>query len=258
MIPQPAINAWSRDFSWPTLDQVEQDLLLARLIVEIANDDYLGGELVFRGGTCLHKMHLERPLRYSEDLDYVRATSGGIGQLTRAVTELGKRLDMKVSTRVGLYPKMFFKAPFESGTGTMRIKVEVNTFERLPARPLARKTFTVTSSWFAGSAQVQTFSPEELMATKLRALYQRSKGRDLFDLWLALTEMGLDPGGIFESFGPYRPERYTQALAEANLRAKVADPDFRNDLTPLVAVWPENYNIDAAAELVIENLFRLL
>jgi predicted nucleotidyltransferase component of viral defense system len=258
VIPQPAINAWSRKFSWPTLDQVEQDLLLARLIVEIANDDYLGGEFVFRGGTCLHKMHLDRPLRYSEDLDYVRATSGGIGQLTRAVTELGVRLDMKVSTRVGRHPKMFLKAPFESGAGTMRIKVEVNTYERLPARPLARAAFAVTSSWFAGSAEVQTFSPEELMATKLRALYQRSKGRDLFDLWLALTDMRLAPADILECFVPYRPERYSQALAEANLRAKVADPEFRNDLIPLVTRWPENYTIDVAAELVIEKPFRLL
>lgn len=54
MIPRPAIVEWGRTVPWPTVDQIEQDLLLSRLIVEIANDAYLGEELVFRGGTCLH------------------------------------------------------------------------------------------------------------------------------------------------------------------------------------------------------------
>ncbi len=55
MIPQANIVEWSSHVRWPTLEQVEQDLVLARLIVEIANDPYLGRELAFRGGTCLHK-----------------------------------------------------------------------------------------------------------------------------------------------------------------------------------------------------------
>lgn len=42
------------------VEQIEQDLMLSRLIVEIANDPYLSDELVFRGGTCLHSMHLNR------------------------------------------------------------------------------------------------------------------------------------------------------------------------------------------------------
>ena len=37
----------------------------------------LGPELAFRGGTCLHKLCLPQPFRYSEDLDYVRTTHGG-------------------------------------------------------------------------------------------------------------------------------------------------------------------------------------
>ena len=82
MIPRAAITEWGRVVPWPTVEQVEQDLLLSRLIIEIANDDYLGDELVFRGGTCLHKLHAPKPLRYSEDLDYVRSTGGGITDLT--------------------------------------------------------------------------------------------------------------------------------------------------------------------------------
>jgi len=53
---------------WPERRQVEQDLILSRLILEIAADALLGKELAFRGGTCLHKLHLPAALRYSEDL----------------------------------------------------------------------------------------------------------------------------------------------------------------------------------------------
>jgi predicted nucleotidyltransferase component of viral defense system len=258
VIPQAQIAAWGRVTPWPTVEQVEQDLLLARLIIEIANDDYLGKELVFRGGTCLHKLLLPAPRRYSEDLDYVRTTATGIGPVMRAVTDLGKRLDMTTSTQLTRHPKVYLRAPFESGTGTMRIKVEVNTYERAPARPLVHADLTVASEWFSGTAAVQTFAPEELIATKLRALYQRRKGRDLFDLWLALTELRLDPHDILECFGPYRPDGYNARLAEENLRAKVEHPRFREDLTPLVTVWPAGYTIEAAANLVVDKLFSLL
>lgn len=45
----------------------------------------------------------------------------------------------------------------------MRVKVEVNTHERSPARPLVQHRFSVGSAWFDGSADVQTFQPEELV-----------------------------------------------------------------------------------------------
>jgi predicted nucleotidyltransferase component of viral defense system len=43
-------------------------------MIEITSDEVLVPELTMRGGTCIHKLHLSRALRYSEDLDYVRCT----------------------------------------------------------------------------------------------------------------------------------------------------------------------------------------
>jgi hypothetical protein len=254
VIPAIALEDWANTVAWPNPDQLEQDLALARLIVEIANDPYLSDELVFRGGTCLHKLHLSPGLRYSEDLDYVRRSAGGIGELLEALRRIGDRLGMKVGVDISKYPKAKFRAPFESGNGTMRIKIEVNTYERSPARPLTRVPFSVVSPWFTGSADVQTFHPAELVSTKLRALYQRSKGRDLFDLWLALTRLAIPPDDILTSFTPYRPEKYTGALAIANLQLKLQDDLFRRDLDALVGQWPHGYDIDEAANLIIDRL----
>lgn len=258
MIPAAYITDWGNTVGWPTIDQVEQDLVLSRLIIEIANDAYLGRELMFRGGTCLHKLHLKPALRYSEDLDYVRRSEGGIGVLVDAVRAIADRLGMSVTTNITSFPKIRLRAPFTSGSGTMSVKVEVNTYERSPAREPARVPYTLDSQWYQGSADVQTFAIAELVATKIRALFQRSKGRDLFDLWLALTELAVPPADIIECFAPYRPDRYTAALAEQNLRAKLAAVTFRQDLDQLVSTRRLEYDIDDAAELVIDQVLRRL
>lgn len=254
MIPRAYIVDWSRTAGWQSDNQVEQDLVLSRLITEIADDPLLGDELAFRGGTCLHKLYTTAPARYSEDLDYVRRTAGGIADLTRAVSAIGERLGMHVRTRITRHPKIYLRAPFESGDTTMRIKIEINTFEREPARPLIGLPFSVDSPWFTHSTEVQTFSLPELMATKLRALFQRAKGRDLFDLWLSVTQLKVDVAELAECFEQYRPAQYTARRAEQNLRSKVANADFRNDLNDLVATWPPDYDIDTAADLVINDV----
>lgn len=253
MIPYDAVTAWARTHPWPTREQIEQDLLLSRAICAIAADDYLGEELVFRGGTALHKLHLTRPLRYSEDLDYVRSTPSGIAQLTASLTQLGNALGYDVRTRISAHPKVYWRTVAQTGV-PIRLKIEVNTHERVPALPLVRIQHRVESHWWTGESDILTFDPAELVATKIRALYQRSKGRDLFDLWLALTQSGIDPKRILAAFAPYRPAGLTSRLAIANLNAKLTDRGFRTDIDPLLAVRSAEYDVDTAAELVIDFL----
>ena len=257
MIPAASITYWSRVVPWLSSDQVEQDLVLSRLLLEIAAHPVLGDELVFRGGTCLHKLHLERPLRYSEDLDYVRATHGPIGPVLDALRVIAEMVGMDVATDVSTFPKFYFRSSFESGERRLQVKVEINTYETSPARPYVRLPYAVDSPWWSGWADVLTFDPAELVATKLRALYQRRKGRDLFDLWLALTELALDPDDILTCFAPYRPDGYTTATAVANLDEHVDHRGFRSDLVDLVA-GDTGFSVDQAAELVTDRLLRRL
>ncbi len=84
---------------------------------------------------------------------------------------------------------MTFVYRFESETlpiTPLRLKVEINTREHVAVLGLHHKRHIVAGPWYAGEADVLTFAPEELLGTKLRALYQRAKGRDLFDLSQAL------------------------------------------------------------------------
>jgi len=250
VITEAELAHWRRVVPWSTNEQVEQDLVLSRLIVEIANHPLLGEELVFRGGTCFHKLWLDRPWRYSEDLDYVRRTAGGVGDVLDALREVADAVGFdRVQTTIGRHPKARFDTTFVGGR-RMRIKVELNTCERSPARPIVTRELAIDSPWFQAQAAVPTFAIEELIATKIRALFQRKKGRDLFDLWLAVEEMGVAPAAIAASFDPYRPEGWTVARALANLKAKLDDRQFTTDLDPLVVDSPEGYTISAAAEIV--------
>ena len=250
MITEADIGHWQHHAPWPTREQIEQDLVLSRLIVEIANHALLGQELVFRGGTCLHKLWFEQPWRYSEDLDYVRRSAGGIGPVLDALREVAERVGFdRVRTDIGQFPKVRLRGPYLAG-GQMSVKVEINTAERTPALPPLTRSLTVHSPWFSGSADVATFALEELAATKIRALYQRAKGRDLFDLWLTTAAGGARPSDIADCFPPYQPAGWTTAQAARNLDTKLRDPSFRTDLDQLVTAWPAGYTIDAAAEVV--------
>ena len=63
MIPQAFITEWQARAPWPQPVQIEQDLILSRLIIEVATRAPLAEEFVMRGGTCLHKLHLPKPHR---------------------------------------------------------------------------------------------------------------------------------------------------------------------------------------------------
>lgn len=75
MITEAELAHWRAMVLWSPDTQVEHDLVLSRLIVEFARHPLLGDALVFRGGTCFHRLWLDRPWRYSEDLDYVRRSA---------------------------------------------------------------------------------------------------------------------------------------------------------------------------------------
>ena len=231
--------------------------MLSQAICVIAKDPLLGTELVLRGGTAYHKLFLPQPYRYSEDLDYVRTTSGGIGDVMKQLTALSRELGYRVSTKMGMYPKVIWR--FEQASGTPgKIKIEVNTFERSPMLPLKTVAHAMESGYCSESAEVPTFQVEELVATKLRAIYQRSKGRDLYGLWLALTNLSIPPEAIVSAFPAYRPEGVTSEMMIENLKRKLSDKQFLHDMDPLIRQGAPAYDPFEAGRLVTEKLLSRL
>lgn len=85
MIPQAAITAWRHIAPWGSPDQVEHDLVLSRAICDLYAHPYVAKNLVFRGGTALHKLYFDQSRRFSEDLDFVRVRAEPIGKMIEAI-----------------------------------------------------------------------------------------------------------------------------------------------------------------------------
>lgn len=261
MIPEAFLTAWRARVPWPEPYQVEQDLILSRLIIAIAADELLGAEFVMRGGTCLHKLHLPRPYRYSEDLDYVRRSQGGIGayldRLRLVAAEIG--LTWTHVQSAGQMVHIVLDAEPTTLPGRIRIKVEANIAETEFFEQTTTIEHAVENGWWSGKHDVPTFVLDEMMATKTRALHQRRKGRDLFDLWLVLTTESVSPRAIVDGLRHYMGDDvFDYHALTKTLWDKLRDDAFRHDLDALVAVVPQGYDVDAAADLVVEQLAALL
>jgi predicted nucleotidyltransferase component of viral defense system len=255
MIPQGYIREWSQYAPWKSPDQIEQDLIICRAVVEIFSDDWLAERLAFRGGTALHKLYLKPQTRYSEDIDLVQITSEPFGMVIDRIRDkldfLGKPVrKQKESNNTLVYS---FESEFPP-VKKLKLKVKTNCREHFTVSGFVKYPFEVRSSWFNGKCNITTYCVEELLGTKLRALYQRKKGRDLYDLYLALTRLkDLDVAKILKSYKKYmafsveRPPSKNEFLK--NIEEKMKDKDFLGDITALI--YSElAYDIDKAYELV--------
>ena len=264
MIPAQNIVAWGNVVPWSDPRQVEQDLIISRALVEIFSDPMLRRELRIRGGTALNKLHFPAPMRYSEDIDVVRTSTGPIGPiLDRLRVVLEPWLGRARFDRSPVAPKFRFRVEAEDGSGVpIRLKIEINTgeieaFDGPTALPLE-----VANPWFSGKAAIPTFSSEEMMATKLRALLQRDKGRDLYDLAHALKVFeGLDADRIVEMFGRYLDlsgRAISRAQAQERMFAKLAQPRLLFDTRPLLPAARAEALTDESTAEAFRRVFTTL
>jgi predicted nucleotidyltransferase component of viral defense system len=263
MIPQAYITEWSNNVPWQTNEQVEQDLVICRALVEIFKDDFLADSLAFRGGTALHKLYLQPQPRYSEDIDLVQVRSEPIKEtiqhLQKALSFLGKSNVTPRKDNNTIYYR--FESEFPP-IQKMKIKVETNCREHFSVLGWEKKPFSVSSEWFKGDCNLTIYTLEELLGTKLRALYQRRKGRDLFDLWKAMTTKNVNPELVIKCYKEYMNFSLEKAIPtkkqfKLNLEAKRNDAEFLGDTVALLRP-EEKYDQDVAFELVLNHLVELM
>jgi predicted nucleotidyltransferase component of viral defense system len=259
MIPLDYITAWRTHAPWPQLSQVEQDLIICRALVELYSHPLLAENLAFRGGTALFKLHLPSA-RYSEDIDLVQMKPGPIGPVMDAVQEklnpwLGIPKRKQSEGRVTLV----WRVESEEGL-PLRLKVEMNSREHFTVLGYKRYQFEMVSRWHTGTVAISTYGINELLGTKLRALYQRKKGRDLFDLWHAAVSLEVSPDVIVSCFLRYmehEEHQVSRAEFEMNLFEKLRDRRFLDDMAPLLSTG-SSWDHRAAAQYVLLTLAPLI
>jgi len=253
MIARPYIAKWQEHAPWKEFAQVEQDLIISRVLVEIFSDDFLKEHLAFRGGTALHKLYLNPAPRYSEDIDLVQIQPGPIKPVMERISEVITFFEENRRTQNrGHGIKALYRFNSEYEDIRMRLKLEINCKEHFNVLDWVNFPYEVQSEWFEGKCEIKTFNINELLGTKLRALYQRSKGRDLFDLDYARRNTELNIVDIILCFREYtvfatgkRPPSQKEFLQ--NIEVKENDPDFIGDMEALLRPGIE-YNQQEAFE----------
>ncbi len=259
MIPERYITEWSEKAPWVVNKFIEQDLILCRALVSIYNDAFLAEHLAFRGGTALGKLYLKPQPRYSEDIDLVQVKAEPIKEtidhLRDALAWLGEPV---VKQKKHNNTLVFKVQSTDMDAGEIHLKVEINCKEHFSVLPMVRVPFKVENSWFSGECEVLTYELAELTGTKLRAVYQRRKGRDLFDLWKILTLVPeIDRERVMQSY-----ERYLGFTAShlptykefvMNMEEKLQDEEFLAD-TDLILGAEVKYDAAVAWKKVHDEL----
>lgn len=253
MIPLAAITEWTNTVPWRDLRQVEQDLIICRALIAIYSDEFLSSRLAFRGGTALHKLYLSPQARYSEDIDMVQVVSEPIKPTIDRLREVLSFLGVPSIKQKRNNNTLVFKIDStDIPVVTLRLKVEINCREHFSTLGFEKVDFSITNQWFTGSCQITTYKLDELIGTKVRALYERRKGRDLFDLYKALQNENLNTDNVLNCFKEYMTregKKPTYALYASNMEEKIANDEFLGDTTSLLRP-DEKYNTKEAYEIV--------
>lgn len=262
MIPRRFIQEWAKFVPWQEPRQIEQDLIITNALLKIYNHDALRERLAFRGGTALNKLFFSPPSRYSEDIDLVQINEGTIGS---TIDMLRSVLDSWLSEPKRDYSTgriiLLYRVTSDDGF-PIKLKVEINTQEHFSVLGLVDYPFVSSSSWIADQTIIKTFQIEELLGTKLRALYQRRKGRDLYDLYIALTTLEkLDSDKIIHCFKEYMKfegNRVTRKLFIENMIIKMQNQEFTGDMLPLFPHNKKEFDPAIAYDLVLNRLIKKL
>lgn len=261
MIPQIYITQWKKNVPWSSDYQVEQDLIIERALIELFSDTELREQLAFRGGTALHKLYLKPQARYSEDIDLVQIKEGPAGDLLTLLREKLTFLGNAKYKTTGHNATLTYR--FESEAEpvvNLKLKIEINTREHFTVYGYENLDHSLKSEWFKGDCHITTFSLEELLGTKLRALYQRKKGRDLFDIYYSMIRSKIDAVKVINGFKEYiSADSLSISRMEyiENMEAKIKDSDFLGDITALLRPNIE-YDHESAWDLVKSELINKL
>lgn len=195
MIPRASVQARATEWGL-TEEVVEKDYVLGWLLWGIGSHPALRDDWVFKGGTCLKKCFVET-YRFSEDLDFTVLDGGplepdGLLPILREVLDtIEQETGIMLSSRppvVRMRPdgrsaegRIYYRGP--RGTpGEARVKLDLTYDETVVEPTVRRRIAHAYDDELPGDGAVRCYAFVEVFAEKLRALGQRTRPRDLYDV----------------------------------------------------------------------------
>ena len=181
-------------------DVIEKDYVIGWFLWGIGSDPDLSVHWAFKGGTSLKKCYIET-WRFSEDLDFT-VIPGGPDKpetiepiikrvLDRVHEESGIDFSIKASAfkyfdrHLYLEGSIYYRGP-RNAPSPARIKLDISASEKI-ARPTVFRPISHPYSdkdSLSTPLQVRCYAFEEVFAEKLRAMGERGRPRDLYDIVL--------------------------------------------------------------------------
>jgi predicted nucleotidyltransferase component of viral defense system len=262
---------------WAAQYQVEQDLLLCQTMVALFDDKFLSPQIAMRGGTLLHKVHLSPAARYSEDIDLVVVGTRPANHIRLAIRRVLADVlgapkksvwdKLILAIRNTVEPSSILRMTYSMPSiiepnRTLDIVIEANVTERKPHRAVVEIPYSFPFRDKTVQTYLKGFDIHEMLGTKMRALFQRKRGRDLFDLYWALTKSPtpVKPREIIASFKHYLDLEGTKAGRDefvSILENHLKDREFCSDTQPLLRT-DISYDPQVAGSYVKSRLLKLL
>lgn len=177
---------------------IEKDYVIGWILWGIGTDPELSACWAFKGGTSLKKCYIET-WRFSEDLDFT-VIPGGLYKpedieplikriLERVYDESG--IDFSIKPSIFKYAdkylytegSIYYRGPRNARTPA-RIKLDISGVEKIARPTILRDISHPYSDSLPAPAQVRCYAFEEIFAEKLRAMGERGRPRDLYDIVL--------------------------------------------------------------------------
>jgi predicted nucleotidyltransferase component of viral defense system len=177
-------------------DVVEKDYVLGWLLWGIGTDPVLSRTWVFKGGTCLKKCYIET-YRFSEDLDFTVLPDGPVApeEAAPAIARVLERVtDASGIDFSAMQPRFRTRASGRSTEGRVyyrgpraapmaaSIKLDLSRDEALARPAVPRPIAHAYDDELPEPATVLCYCFEEVFAEKIRAMGERSRPRDLYDI----------------------------------------------------------------------------
>lgn len=210
MIPKQEIMALAAELQLQA-HVVEKDYALGWLLAGIAAHPSIGDQWVFKGGTCLKKCYFET-YRFSEDLDFTLKDAEHLDEtfLASVFEEVSEWIydacglqlppearKFEVFTNPRGTPsaqgRLGYRGPLGRAGDPPRIKLDLATDEILVLDPVQRPVHHPYSDMPADGIHVLSYSFEEVFAEKMRALAERQRPRDLYDVIHLYRRQDLQP-----------------------------------------------------------------
>lgn len=183
---------------------VEKDYVLGWVLAAIGSSNSLKESWIFKGGTCLRKCYFEN-YRFSEDLDFtiVNAQNIELSSIVESMREIAnwvyENSGIEISTKKILFEsvknpanqtisqgRIFYRGPISPSSPQQwpRIKFDLTPDEIIVKPPVQRSIIhkPYSDDELISQKKIQTYDLVDLFAEKIRALFERTRPRDLYDV----------------------------------------------------------------------------